>query len=205
MITTAIIGRPNVGKSTLFNRLVGKREAITDSSSGVTRDRHYGETEWNGIKFRVIDTGGYTSGKSRDEFEDEIKKQVEFAITEADILLFLVDVNTGITDLDEAIAEKLRKSDKKVFTLVNKVDNPQKQLDATEFYSLGIEKLSSISAINGFGSGDVLDELVEEIKKIPKEEEDKQNNELPRISIVGKPNVGKSSLVNTFLGEYRNV
>ncbi len=202
MSLVAIVGRPNVGKSTLFNRLVGMRQAIVDETAGVTRDRHYGKCEWCGHEFSVVDTGGYTSN-SDDIFEGEIRKQVSIAIDEADVVLFLVEVGTGITDYDAEIAEILRQSKKPVMLVVNKVDNAAKQYDAYEFYSLGLGEIWSISSANGSGTGDLLDELV---KILPVEEvqEDKYAD-IPRIAIVGKPNVGKSSLTNAFLGEDRNI
>ena len=199
----AIIGRPNVGKSTLFNRLVGSRKAIVDEESGVTRDRHYGKCEWNGVEFSVIDTGGYAIN-SDDEFEDAIKSQVLIAIDEADLLLFMVDVTTGITDYDEAVANIIRKSGKKAFVIVNKVDNNARIPEASYFYALGLDKLFPISSINGAGTGDLLDDVVKELpkKNIPGNDEE---DELPKIAVVGRPNVGKSSIVNAFLGEERNI
>ncbi len=196
----SIIGRPNVGKSTLFNRLTESRKAIVDEISGVTRDRHYGITEWNGKKFTVIDTGGYLS-KSEDIFEEEIKKQVLIAMEEADVVLFLVDVETGITGPDEALAKILRKSDKKVLVVVNKVDTHNRQYDANVFYGLGLGEIYTISSINGSGTGDLLDVVVDELGEAPPEEE----LQIPRFAIVGRPNVGKSSLVNALLGEERNI
>ncbi|UCH14544.1 MAG: ribosome biogenesis GTPase Der [Bacteroidales bacterium] len=196
----AIVGRPNVGKSTLFNRLTESRDAIVDETSGVTRDRHYGKSEWNGIEFSVIDTGGYVKS-SADIFEEEIRKQVHLAIDEADVILFIVDVEGSITDLDEAIAEMLRKINKKVFLVVNKVDNYERQYDANIFYSLGLGELYMISSINGSGTGDLLDDMVSLFKKKGREQETK----LPRFAIIGRPNVGKSSLINTLIGEERNI
>ena len=196
----AIVGRPNVGKSTLFNRLTRSRKAIVDGKSGVTRDRHYGRSDWNGYEFMVIDTGGYLS-KSDDIFEDEIKKQVITAIDEADIILFMVDVETGITDPDEALARVLRKTDKKVMVVVNKVDSNDRQYDANIFFKLGLGDIYTISSINGSGTGDLLDIIVEELPEANIEEE----LELPRIAIVGRPNVGKSSLVNALLDQERNI
>lgn len=196
----SIIGRPNVGKSTLFNRLTESRKAIVDEISGVTRDRHYGITEWNGKKFTVIDTGGYIS-KSDDIFEEEIKKQVLIAMEESDVILLLVDVETGITAPDEALAKILRKSDKKVLVVVNKVDTHNRQYDANVFYSLGLGEIYTISSINGSGTGDLLDVVVEQLGDAPTEEE----LQIPRFAIVGRPNVGKSSLVNALLGEERNI
>lgn len=196
----AIVGRPNVGKSTLFNRLIGMKKAIVDEKSGVTRDRHYGKSEWNGVSFHVIDTGGYVVN-SEDIFEGEIKKQVLFAIEESDIILFMVDVTSGITDLDDDIANLLRKARKKVILVVNKVDNNQRRYEANEFYKLGIGDLFPISSINGSGTGELLDTLTENL--IFKEE--KPDDDLPKFAIVGRPNVGKSSLINSLIGEERNI
>ncbi|HZJ73392.1 MAG TPA: ribosome biogenesis GTPase Der [Perlabentimonas sp.] len=198
----AIVGRPNVGKSTLFNRLIGHRKAIVDKVSGVTRDRIYGKSDWNGIEFSVIDTGGWVVD-SDDIFEEEIRKQVILAIEEADTILFLVDVKTGITDMDNEVANLLRRTDKKVLLVVNKVDNSQRQLDSYEFYNLGLGDPWTVSAISGSGTGDLLDEVVKTFTK--KDDEDNEEPEIPRISIVGKPNVGKSSLINTLVGEERNI
>ncbi|MCE5345460.1 MAG: ribosome biogenesis GTPase Der [Bacteroidales bacterium] len=196
----AIVGRPNVGKSTLFNRLTDSREAIVDEASGVTRDRNYGESHWNGIDFSVIDTGGYVKN-SDDIFEEEINKQVLLAIEESDLILFMVDVTCGIHELDSSVASLLRKVNKKVLLVVNKVDNGERLLDATEFYNLGLGDYFPLSSINGSGTGDLLDEVV---KYLPKEEL-AEIPELPRVAIVGRPNVGKSSLVNSLLGEERNI
>ncbi|HRH67484.1 MAG TPA: ribosome biogenesis GTPase Der, partial [Bacteroidia bacterium] len=196
----AIVGRPNVGKSTLFNRLTESRKAIVDEHSGVTRDRHYGHAEWNGKKFSVIDTGGYVRG-SDDIFEEEIRRQVEVAIEEADLLLFVVDVELGITDLDDAMAKVLRKSKKKVFIVANKVDNPQRIPDSAVFYKLGLGDPYCISSISGSGTGELLDDLV---KELPKEFVDETEG-LPRFAIVGQPNVGKSSLLNMLTGEERSI
>jgi GTP-binding protein len=196
----AIVGRPNVGKSTLFNRLTGTRDAIVDELSGVTRDRNYGKSTWNGVDFSVIDTGGYVQD-SDDIFEEEINKQVILAIEESDIIIFLTDVTTGIHELDRSVASLLRKSDKKVLLTVNKVDNNERLLNAAEFYGLGLGDYFPISSINGSGTGELLDALTTVLKN---ENTDKQP-ELPRIAIVGRPNVGKSSLVNTLLGLERNI
>ncbi len=196
----AIVGRPNVGKSTLFNRLTESREAIVDEVSGVTRDRNYGVSNWNGIDFSVIDTGGYVRN-SDDIFEEEINKQVLLAIEEADIILFMVDVTIGIHDLDTSVASLLRRVNKKVLLVVNKVDNGERLLDATEFYNLGLGDYFPLSSMNGSGTGELLDEVV---KSLPAEEPP-LTPDLPRIAIVGRPNVGKSSLVNSLLGEERNI
>ncbi|MFA7116885.1 MAG: ribosome biogenesis GTPase Der [Bacteroidales bacterium] len=201
MSLVAIVGRPNVGKSTLFNRLVGMRQAIVDKTSGVTRDRHYGKCEWCGQEFSVVDTGGYSSN-SDDIFENEIKRQVEIAIQEADLILFMVEVGTGITDFDEEIARILRKAKKPIILTVNKVDSGAKQFDTYQFYSLGLGEPISIAAANGGGTGDLLDIV---IKKLPKQEIPEEEIDIPRVTIIGKPNVGKSSLTNAFLGEERNI
>lgn len=198
----AIVGRPNVGKSTLFNRLVENRKAIVDEMAGVTRDRNYGKSVWNGVEFSVIDTGGYVMN-SDDVFEGEIRKQVHLAIEEADVIIFAVDVEGGITDLDEAIAAILRRVTKPVFLAVNKVDNNQRILDASEFYGLGIgTQLYCISAINGSGTGDLLDAVV---AAFPKRERAEEEEEIPRFAVVGRPNVGKSSFINALIGEERNI
>lgn len=198
----AIVGRPNVGKSTLFNRLIKRREAIVDSVSGVTRDRHYGKSEWNGKEFSVIDTGGYIVG-SDDIFEGEIRKQVQLAIDEADIILFVVDVEQGITPMDEAVAKFLRQVKKPLFMAVNKVDNAMRAADAVEFYNLGLGDYHTISSVNGSGTGDLLDAIAEEIPAPFDDEE--QEDELPRFAVVGRPNAGKSSFINALIGEDRNI
>ncbi len=192
----AIVGRPNVGKSTLFNRLVGHRQAIVDAVSGVTRDRHYGHAEWNGRKFSVVDTGGYSEG-SEDVFENEIRRQVEIAMEEATIIVFVVDALEGITALDEVIANIIRKSKKKFFLVANKVDTSDKQHFAAEFYQLGLGDPFAISGVNGWGSGDFLDELVKHLNPEPPEED----ANIPRVAIVGRPNAGKSSIVNALIGQ----
>ncbi len=197
----AIVGRPNVGKSTLFNRLIGSRVAIVEEISGVTRDRIYGVSEWNGIDFSVIDTGGYVKG-SDDIFEEEIRKQVEIAIDEATVILFVVDVTIGITDLDTTVANLLRRSKKPIFIVANKVDTNSRANDSTEFYSLGLGELYNISAINGFGTGELLDEVIKEFTVEGQPEDD---SGVPKISVVGKPNVGKSSFINAITGEDRNI
>ena len=202
MSLVAIVGRPNVGKSTLFNRLVGMRQAIVDEVAGVTRDRHYGKCDWNGKEFSVVDTGGWTS-KSDDVFEDAIRKQVVIAIEEADLILFMVEAATGITDYDEQIADLLRRSGKPVVLCVNKVDSGEKMYDTYQFYSLGLGEVWSISAANGSGTGDLLDEILRILPEDTQAEDD--HPELPHIAIVGKPNVGKSSLTNALLGEERNI
>lgn len=198
----AIVGRPNVGKSTLFNRLTESKTAIVKEVSGVTRDRIYGRGEWNGIDFSVIDTGGYVKG-SEDIFEGEIRKQVEIAIEEAKVIIFMLDVTTGLVDLDEVVAGLLRKSKKKVFIAANKVDNTQRVGLSAEFWSLGLGEVFDISATNGGGTGEILDEIVKEFDKEDTSVRDK--DELPKIAIVGKPNVGKSSLINALTGEERNI
>lgn len=199
----AIIGRPNVGKSTFFNRMTKQRQAIVDAVSGVTRDRHYGKSDWNGSYFSLVDTGGYITG-SEDEFEAQIRRQVLIAIEEADVIIFMVDVQSGVTDMDQDVAAVLRKSDKPIFLVVNKVDTPIHAADATEFYSLGLGEYYTLSSINGSGTGELLDEVVKHIPR-PEEEEDEDENALPRFAIVGRPNVGKSSLLNALMGEERNI
>ena len=196
----AIVGRPNVGKSTFFNRLIERREAIVNDESGVTRDRLYGHCFWNGKTFSVVDTGGYVENSS-DVFEREISKQVLIAIEEADAVMFMVDVDMGLTDLDVAVADILRSSKKPVFLVVNKVDSNKKIVNSYEFYNLGLGELYCISAITGTGTGELLDAVVKALPDKPNDEE----LELPRITIVGRPNVGKSSLTNVLIGEERNI
>ncbi|MBT3647274.1 MAG: ribosome biogenesis GTPase Der [Flavobacteriales bacterium] len=200
MALVAIIGRPNVGKSTLFNRLIGRRQAIVDEYSGVTRDRHYGKSDWGGREFSVIDTGGYVSD-TEDQFEKEIAKQVFIAMEEASLIIFVCDARAGLNDLDKDVANILRQSKKPVLLAANKVDNPSMMTGSYEFYELGFEKVYPISAVNGTGTGDMLDDL---IQLLP-EEIDEDGLELPRISVVGRPNAGKSSLVNALLGIERNI
>jgi GTPase len=199
--TVAIVGRPNVGKSTFFNRMLEQRKAIVDDASGVTRDRQYGVAEWNGKSFNVIDTGGFVA-KSEDVFEREIRKQVLIALEETDVIVFMVDVATGITDLDEAMTNILRKTSKPVFLVVNKVDNHDRLLEASEFYSLGFDKIHFLSSISGTGTGDLLDEITNLIPDDAVVEEEKK---LPKISIIGQPNVGKSSLLNALIGQERTI
>lgn len=196
-----IVGRPNVGKSTLFNRLIQKKQAIVDNESGVTRDRHYARTDWNGIKFSLVDTGGYTQN-SDDTFEKEIKRHVNSAIEESNLILFLVDVQTAITDLDHFISKMLKKVSKKVILVVNKVDDGLHLADASIFYRLGFGDYFPISSISGSGTGDLLDEMVTHLDD---HEDDEDSNVLPRISVSGRPNVGKSSLINALLGEEQNI
>lgn len=196
----AIVGRPNVGKSTLFNRLTGTRKAIVDEIAGVTRDRHYGKVEWNGREFSIVDTGGYIMG-SDDVFEEEIRKQVKIAIDEANVVLFVVDVVDGVTDLDKEVAKVLRKSKKKVFLVANKVDNHERGAMAAEFYSFGLGDPFTVSSINGSGTGELLDEIVKVLSNEPEEE----LPNIPKFAIVGRPNVGKSSFVNALLGTDRNI
>ncbi|MGA1544432.1 MAG: ribosome biogenesis GTPase Der [Saprospiraceae bacterium] len=195
----AIVGRPNVGKSTLYNRLIGERQAIIDDVSGVTRDRQYGSSHWNGKNFTVVDTGGFVE-HSDDIFEKAIRDQVNIAISEAEVLIFLVDVTTGITDLDMEVANMLRKTKKKVLLVVNKVDNHQRLLDANEFWSLGFENTFFISSLTGSGTGEVLDEAVKDLH-----EEEEILDHIPKFAILGQPNVGKSSFTNALLGEERNI
>jgi GTP-binding protein len=196
----AIVGRPNVGKSTLFNRLTETRQAIVDEMSGVTRDRHYGKVFWNGKEFSIIDTGGYVS-RSADIYEEEIRKQVVLAMEEADVVLFVVDVTGGITDLDETIAGMLRKINKPVLLVVNKVDNAERLYDAAVFYRLGLGETFPLSSINGSGTGDMLDRLT----SLFVTEEIRPEEALPRFAVVGRPNVGKSSLINALIGTQRNI
>lgn len=195
----AIVGRPNVGKSTLFNRMVGQRQAITDNISGVTRDRQYGSGFWNGKNFTVVDTGGFVK-HSDDLFEAAIREQVEIAIEEASVIIFMVDVMTGITDLDAEVAGMLRKSKKKVVLVVNKVDNHERSLAANEFYALGFEHTFFVSAISGSGTGEILDEIV-----LTLDPDDETQTDIPRIAVIGRPNVGKSSLINAFMGVTRHI
>ncbi|MBA3665390.1 MAG: ribosome biogenesis GTPase Der [Bacteroidetes bacterium] len=197
----AIVGRPNVGKSTLFNRLTESRKAIVDEVSGVTRDRHYGKVEWQGVEFSIIDTGGYIKG-SEDVFEGEIRKQVKIAIEESTCLLFVVDVNDGITEFDKEVANIIRKSKKKAIVVSNKVDNHERAPNSAEFYKFGLGEVFSISAATGSGTGDLLDQIV---ASFPSDEGAIEQADIPRIAIVGRPNVGKSSLTNALLGEERNI
>jgi GTP-binding protein len=197
----AIVGRPNVGKSTLFNRLTQTRDAIIHESSGVTRDRNYGTVNWNGYDFSIIDTGGYIVN-SDDIFEEEIRKQATLAMEEANSIIFLVDVVSGITDLDDAVASMLRKSNKKVFLVVNKVDNTERYYDANVFYGLGLGDIYPISSVTGSGTGDLLDKIVESFEDQPELEAELN---IPKFAIVGRPNVGKSSLINSLIGEERNI
>ena len=196
----AVIGRPNVGKSTFFNRLVGGRNAIVEETSGVTRDRHYGKSEWNGVEFTVIDTGGFVEG-SDDIFEGAIRKQVVIAAEEADIIIFMVDAKEGLTGFDKDVAQLLRQVKKKQFLVANKADNITRIAEAQEFYSLGMGEVHPVSSVNGSGTGDLLDELVKEFDKTVVEDEP----DIPHVAVVGRPNVGKSSLVNAFLGDERNI
>ena len=200
--TVAITGRPNVGKSTFFNRMLEQRKAIVDDISGVTRDRQYGVAEWSGRSFNVIDTGGFVAG-SDDVFETEIRKQVHIAIDEADIIIFMVDASSGITNLDENMADLLRRSTKPVFLVVNKVDNHNRLLEASEFYSLGFEHIFFLSSISGSGTGELLDEI---IALMPADsEESAEDDSIPKFCIIGQPNVGKSSLLNALIGQERTI
>ena len=196
----AIVGRPNVGKSTFFNRLIKRREAIVDAVSGVTRDRHYGKTDWNGVSFSVIDTGGYLAGGD-DSFEKEINKQVALAIDEADAIIFMVNVEEGLTGMDESVAELLRKCRKPILVAVNKVDSNNRRNDMHEFYALGFEHLYALSSVNGSGTGELLDDLV---ALLPVKEQQEENI-LPRFAVVGRPNAGKSSFINALIGEDRYI
>jgi len=195
----AIVGRPNVGKSTLFNRMVGQRQAITDNISGVTRDRQYGTGFWNGKTFSIIDTGGFVE-HSDDIFEAAIREQVDIAIEEANVIIFMVDVMTGITDLDAEVANKLRKTNKKVILAVNKVDNPERQLAANEFWALGFESTHFLSSISGSGTGEILDEVAENLSA-----DEDEPLDIPKIAVIGRPNVGKSSFINALMGETRHI
>ena len=196
----AIVGRPNVGKSTIFNRLTESRQAITDELSGVTRDRHYGKAEWNGREFSVIDTGGYVQG-SEDIFETEIRKQVELAIDEANVILFMVDAKAGVTDLDQSVVKLLRKSNKNIVLAVNKVDNTRLLEDAVEFYNLGLGGYIPVASISGSGTGELLDELLEKFEDDVEEVEDNT----PKFAVIGRPNVGKSSIINALIGKEQNI
>ncbi len=197
----ALVGRPNVGKSTLFNRLTKRRMAIVDPTAGVTRDRHYGKSDWNGLEFSLIDTGGYVVG-SDDVFEEQIRHQVNLALEEATVILFLVDAMEGITPMDKDVAEILRRGGKKVFVVANKADNSQIIAQSGDFYELGMGEVFPVSSINGSGTGDLLDEVVKTMEKIPDEPHDE---ELPRFAVIGRPNVGKSSLINALIGKERNI
>ena len=201
MSLVAIVGRPNVGKSTLFNRLVGNRQAIVDSTAGTTRDRHYGKTDWNGREFSIIDTGGF-SVNSDDIFEDEIRRQVMLAIEEADVILFMVEVGTGITDLDMMMADVLRRAKKRTILVCNKVDNYELIYSSNDFYSLGLGDPFCISSMSGSGTGDLMDEI---LRLLPEDCTAEEQEDLPRITIVGRPNVGKSSMTNALLGVERNI
>ena len=196
----AIVGRPNVGKSTLFNRFTGSRQAIVDEVAGVTRDRHYGHAEWNGRRFSVVDTGGYVEG-SEDVFEEEIRRQVRIAIGEANVLLFVVDAVEGITPLDEEVADIIRRSKKKIILVANKVDTGDKTYLSAEFYKLGLGDPFPVSSSNGSGTGELLDEIVNNLGP----EEESVESDIPRIAIVGRPNAGKSSIVNALIGEDKHI
>ncbi len=197
----AIVGRPNVGKSTLFNRLTQTHRAIVNDEAGTTRDRQYGKVDWNGVEFSIVDTGGWVVN-SDDVFEEEIRKQVKIAIEEADVILFVVDVTSGLTDLDTQVGQILRKNKKPVILISNKVDNNDLQYDAAEFYKLGLGDPQCISSLSGFGTGDLLDLILE---KLPKKKEEDMDEDLPRVAIVGRPNAGKSSIINAFIGEDRYI
>nr|MBF6610367.1 50S ribosome-binding GTPase [Chryseobacterium sp.] len=197
----AIVGRPNVGKSTLFNRLLERREAIVDATAGVTRDRHYGKSDWNGIEFTVIDTGGYEVN-TEDVFQEEIARQVQLAIDEATSIIFMMNVEEGLTDTDIEINEMLRRSGKPVYIVINKVDSAKEELPATEFYSLGIDKYYTMSSATGSGSGELLDDIV---KDFPTKDYKDPFEGLPKITIAGRPNVGKSTLINALLDHERNI
>ncbi len=201
MSIVAIVGRPNVGKSTLFNRLTQTRQAIVDEASGVTRDRQYGKVFWNGKEFSIIDTGGYAD-TGEDTFEAEIRRQVELAIDEASLILFVVDTLTGITDLDEVVADMLRRSRKKVIVVANKIDNSDRLADMHEFHRFGLGDVMAVSSVNGSGTGDLLDEM---LKLLPEDVKSDIDDSLPKFTIVGRPNVGKSSIINAFMGEDRNI
>ncbi|MDX1639476.1 MAG: ribosome biogenesis GTPase Der [Balneolaceae bacterium] len=196
----SIVGRPNVGKSTLFNRLVGARKAIVDDEYGVTRDRHYGQSDWNGRRFTLIDTGGYLPDES-DKITAGVREQVHIAIEESDVILFVVDVEAGITSLDQSVATLLRQQEKPVLLVANKADNEERKLNATEFYALGFEELFPVSSVNGTGTGELLDRLVELLPEETEEEE----TEIPKLAIIGRPNVGKSSFVNALLNDERSI
>ncbi|MEL0010862.1 MAG: ribosome biogenesis GTPase Der, partial [Bacteroidota bacterium] len=196
--TVSIVGRPNVGKSTIFNRLLGERKAIVHDEYGVTRYRHYGESYWNGVEFIVIDTGGYLPDEL-DTIVVGIREQVMIAIEESDVILFVVDAKSGINTLDESVAQILRRQEKPILMVANKADNEDRRLDATEFYSLGFEELFPISAISGTGSGELMDRLVELLPK----KEPSTTNDIPKLAFIGRPNVGKSSLVNALLNDER--
>ena len=197
----AIVGRPNVGKSTLFNRLTETRAAIVNDTSGTTRDRQYGKVLWNGEEFSIVDTGGWVVN-SEDIFEEEINKQVALAIEEADVILFMVDIKNGVTDLDDHVADILRRCKKPVILVTNKADNNEGVYAAAEFYSLGLGDPMSVSAINGSGTGDLLDEV---LRLMPQTAQEGQTEDIPRFAIVGRPNAGKSSIINAFIGEERNI
>ncbi|MDO4320569.1 MAG: ribosome biogenesis GTPase Der [Bacteroidales bacterium] len=199
----AIVGRPNVGKSTLFNRLTQSRTAIVDPTAGTTRDRQYGKVDWNGVEFSIVDTGGWVVN-SDDIFETEINRQVELAIEQADVILFVVDAMNGTTDLDDHVAEILRKSRKPVLLVANKVDSNEWLYNVPEFYSLGLGDPYPVSAINGYGTGDLLDQVVKDLPKADPDSEEKLDD-IPKFAIVGRPNAGKSSLINAFIGEDRHI